>query len=162
MENPSLLVASLAAGKPLPDTKPGQWNNDSLSGVYHSEHASSYWSNGQFPSGFSLTLNMKFAPNALSYKGVNDTNPDKLYINAFEATLDDKPAPIAGNKRYNEVRIRQLGPREFQVLEQLDGDVIVGQYWVFSDDTKVLMRWGVGKSPENASKAFFETFIRKD
>ena len=89
-----------------------------------------------------------------------DTNPDKLYINKFDATLDDKPAPITGNARYNEVRIRQLGEREFQVLEQLDGDVVIGQYWCFSEDASTLMRWGVGKAPDGGSKAFFETFGR--
>jgi hypothetical protein len=46
------------------------------------------------------------------------------------------------------------------VLEQKDGDVIVGQYWRFSPDGKTLVRWGVGKAPDGKSKAFLEWFDR--
>ncbi|MGV0879082.1 hypothetical protein V6767_18265 [Martelella sp. FLE1502] len=160
MKVTTMLIDALTTGRGLPAIEPKLWDNARLSGVYRSEHPHSYWSNGLFPAGFRLTLTMRFAENFLAYEGVNDTNPDKLYINKFDATLDDKPAPITGNARYNEVRIRQLSDREFQVLEQLDGDVIIGQYWCFSEDASTLMRWGVGKAPDGGSKAFFETFGR--
>ena len=160
MKETIMLIDALATGRGLPAIEPKRFDNTRLSGVYRSQHPQSYWSNGLFPAGFRLTLTMRFAENFLAYEGVNDTNPDKLYINKFDATLDDKPAPITGNARYNEVRIHQLGEREFQVLEQLDGDVVIGQYWCFSEDASTLMRWGVGKAPDGGSKAFFETFGR--
>lgn len=160
MKNPALLIEALANGQALPPIDPKLWNNARLSGRYRSNAEQSYWSNGLFPKGFRLTLTMQFSENALAYEGLNDTNPDRLYINRFDATLDDRPAPISGNARYNEVRIRQLSAMEFQVLEQLDGDVIIGQYWCFSEDASTLMRWGVGKAPDGNSKAFFETFER--
>jgi hypothetical protein len=159
--NPTdFLIERLANGTPLPEATDTHWDNSRLSGAYRSIEARSYWSNGLFPKGFSLTLNMRFAPNFLAYKGVNDTNKDKLYINQFDATLDDVTGPIFGNARYNEIRIRQLSATEFQVLELLNGDVIIGQYWCFSQDASTLMRWGVGKAPDGGSKAFFETFYR--
>lgn len=160
--NPTdFLIERLANGTPLPEVADTRWDNSHLSGVYRSVEARSYWSNGLFPKGFSLTLNMRFEPNFLAYKGVNDTNKDKLYINQFDATLDDATGPIFGNARYNEIRIRQLSATEFQVLELLNGDVIIGQYWCFSQDASTLMRWGVGKAPDGGSKAFFETFTRE-
>lgn len=130
------------------------------SGKWHSNAAKSYWSNNQFPKGFSLTIDMKFLPNKLIYRAVNDTMKDRLYKNNFDATLDDVPGPLADNPRFNEIRIRKLDDYTYQVLEQKDGDVIVGQYWRFSEDGKSLVRWGVGKAPDGKSKAFLEWFDR--
>jgi hypothetical protein len=160
MDNTNFLIERLAGGDPLPEPSDGRWDNRHLSGVYRSVEARSYWSNGLFPKGFSLTLNMRFEANFLAYRGVNDTNIDKLYINQFDATLDDVTGPIFGHARYNEIRIRQLSALEFQVLELLNGDVVIGQYWCFSLDASTLMRWGVGKASDGGSKSFFETFER--
>lgn len=132
----------------------------SHNGKYHSNAAKSYWSDGNFPKGFSLTIELKFTPNKLVYHAVNDTNKDKLYINNFESTLDDAVGPLNDNARFNQIRIKPLDADTYQVLEQKDGDVIVGQYWRFSKDGKSLVRWGVGKSPEGKSKAFLEWFDR--
>ncbi len=129
-------------------------------GVWHSNKAKSYWSDGKFPKDFSLTLYMKWESNKLTYHAVNDTDKDKLYINDFTATLDDQIGPLPGNARFNEIRIKPLGPDTLQVLEQKDGDVVVGQYWQFSKDGKSLVRWGVGKAPDGKSKAFYEWFDR--
>jgi hypothetical protein len=134
---------------------------DSHDGKWHSNAAKSYWSDNNFPKGFSLTIEMKFEPNKLIYHAVNDTVKDKPpYINDFVSTLDDVTGPLNGNARFNEIRIKRLDDDTFQVLEQKDGDVIVGQYWRFSKDGKSLVRWGVGKSPEGKSKAFLEWFDR--
>ena len=75
-------------------------------------------------------------------------------------TTTSLPPAAQVQKTLDSERIRQLGEREFQVLEQLDGDVVIGQYWCFSEDASTLMRWGVGKAPDGGSKAFFETFGR--
>lgn len=131
------------------------------SGTYHSVESKSFWSNGQFPKGFSLTIDMKFSPNKLEYHALNDTVKGKPpYKNDFVATLDDQVGPLADNARFNQIRIKTLGPDTYQVLEQKDGDVIVGQYWEFSKDGKSLVRWGVGKAPDGKSKAFQEWFER--
>ena len=130
------------------------------SGAWQSNEAKSYWSDGKFPKGFKLRIEMKFSANKLDYHAVNTTVPDKPYINNFTATLDDVPGPLNENARFNEIRIRQLTPDVYQVLEQKDGDVIVGQRWEFSKDGKTLVRWGVGKAPDGKSKAFLEWFDR--
>lgn len=131
------------------------------SGTWRSVESKSFWSNGEFPKGFSLTIQMTFSDNKLVYHAVNDTAKDKPpYINDFTATLDDQVGPLAGSARYNQIRIKPLGPDSYQVLEQKDGDVIVGQYWQFSADGKSLVRWGVGKAPDGKSKAFQEWFER--
>ncbi|MDF0487459.1 hypothetical protein PX554_04905 [Sphingomonas sp. H39-1-10] len=129
------------------------------SGTYHSVESKSFWSNGEFPKGFSLTIDLKFSPNTLEYHAVNDTVKGKPpYKNDFVATLDDQVGPLNDNARFNQIRIKTLGPNTYQVLEQKDGDVIVGQYWEFSKDGKSLVRWGVGKAPDGKSKAFLEWF----
>lgn len=138
----------------------GAFDNTGLNGSYHSVEAKSYWSNGEFPKGFSLTIDLAFGPDGLHYHSVNDTRKPQLYVTDFNATLDDVAGPLEHNPRFNEIRIRQLDADTFQVLEQKDGDVIVGQYWRFSKDRHMLTRWGVGKAPDGKSKAFLETFER--
>jgi len=129
-----------------------------MDGAWKSNTARSYWTNGPMPTGFSLTINLKWDADKLTYHSVNDTDKAKPMTNDFTATLDDKVGPLHNNARFNEIRIRRLGERTFQVLEQKDGDVIVGQYWEFSADGKSLIRWGVGKAPDGKSKAFLEWF----
>ena len=101
---------------------------------------------------------MKWQSNKLIYHAVNTTNPAKPYLNNFEASLDDAVGPLNDNARFNQIRIKQLTPDAYQVLEQKDGDVIVGQRWEFSKDGKSLVRWGIGKAPDGKSKAFLEWF----
>lgn len=127
-------------------------------GAWHSNTSKSFWSNGPMPAGFSLTIHLKWTPTTLTYHSVNDTDKAKPMISDFVAPLDDKVAPFPSNARFNQVRIKRLGERTFQVLEQKDGDVIVGQYWEFSKDGKSLVRWGVGKGLDGKSKAFLEWF----
>jgi hypothetical protein len=42
------------------------------SGSYHSVASKSSWSNGQFPSNFSLTIDVQFKDGKLVYHSVND------------------------------------------------------------------------------------------
>lgn len=151
--------AALLAGASVPALAE-TYDNDALSGTYHSVHEKSFWSNDQFPKNFSLTINLTFTASGMDYRSVNDSNKAQLHGNSFHASLDDSITPLPGKARYNQVRIRQLGARQFQVLENKDGDVIVGQFWQFSEDGQTLTRWGVGKAPDGVSKAFLETFER--
>ncbi len=128
-------------------------------GAWQSNEAKSYWSDGKFPKGFKLKIEMTFEPNKLVYHAVNTTRPETPYINDFVATLDDTISPM-DNPRFNEIRIKPLDADTYQVLEQKNGDVIVGQYWRFAKDGKSLVRWGVGKAPDGKSKAFLEWFDR--
>lgn len=153
----SVCAALFATGAPA---WAQNYDNSALSGSYHSVHEKSFWSNDQFPPNFSLTLDLRFTASGLDYTSANDSNKAQVHGNSFHAALDDSVTPLPGKARYNQVRIRQLGPRTFQVLENKDGDVIVGQYWEFSQDGKTLKRWGVGKAPDGISKAFLETFER--
>jgi hypothetical protein len=157
------LVAAISLAAPAraaPVTKPAVATSISHDGKWVSNEAKSYWSDGKFPKGFKLAIEMQWSANKLTYHAVNTTNPDKPYINNFEATLDDVVGPLHENARFNEIRIKQLDANTYQVLEQKDGDVIVGQYWRFSPDGKSLVRWGVGKAPDGKSKAFLEWFDR--
>lgn len=129
-----------------------------LDGAWHSNMSKSYWTNGPMPKGFSLTIHLKWTPTELQYHSVNDTNKAKPMVRDFVAQLDDKVAPMRDSARFNEVRVKRLDDRSFQVLEQKDGDVIVGQYWHFLENGKSMFRWGVAKSPDGKSKAFREWF----
>jgi hypothetical protein len=129
-----------------------------LDGAWKSNMSKSYWTNGPMPKGFSLTIHLKWTPSELEYHSVNDTNKSKPMVRDFVAKLDDTVAPLRDNARFNEVRVKRLDGRSFQVLEQKDGDVVVGQYWHFTEDGKSLFRWGVAKAPDGKSKAFREWF----
>lgn len=153
-----MILATLAAAVTLATPALAADKHD---GAFHSVESKSFWSNGEFPKGFSLTINLKWDKSTLTYHAVNDTKKDgKPYINDFVATLDDAVGPLHDNARFNEIRIKQLSPDTFQVLEQLNGDVIVGQHWEFSKDGNTLVRWGVGKGPDGKSKSFLEWFER--
>jgi hypothetical protein len=134
---------------------------DKHDGKWHSVEAKSSWSNGQFPKGFSLTIELTFKDNQLQYRSLNDTDKTKTAGTGFTATLDGKPTPLPGKERFTHVSVRKLGPNEFEVLKTKDGDVIVGEYWTFYPDGKTLVRRGVGKSPEGRSKAYEEYFVRQ-
>ena len=150
----AIAAAIATAGAPAPSIS-------SHDGSWHSVEAKSSWSDGHFPKGFSLTISLKFDANKLSYHSVNDTDAAHPVGLDWAVPLDDTIAPIMGNPRFNQIRIKRLSADDFQVLEQKDGDVIVGQFWTFSKDGKTLVRRGVGKSPEGKSKAFEEFFVRQ-
>ncbi len=152
-----MAAAAIALGTAMTATP--AMAKDAHSGTWVSNEAKSYWSDGKFPKGFKLTIEMKFEPNKLVYHAVNTTRPETPYINDFVATLDDSVSPME-NARFNEIRIKPLDADTLQVLEQKNGDVIVGQYWRFAKDGKSLVRWGIGKAPDGKSKAFLEWFDR--
>jgi hypothetical protein len=131
------------------------------SGAWRSIEAKSSWSNGQLPKGFSLTINLQFTGDTLTYRSVNDTNKDKPGGLTYVAKLDGTPSPIANNARFNQVVVKRRGPDQFEVLEMRDDDVIVGSFWTFSSDGKTFIRRGVGKDAAGKSKAFEELFERK-
>ena len=60
------------------------------------------------------------------------------------------------------MRLRELSPNEFELLELSDSDVIVAAYWRIGTDGATLWRWGVGKSPTGRSRAYEEVFVRAD
>lgn len=120
------------------------------------------WSNGQLPAGFSLTLDLAFEGERIHYRSVNDTNPRDPKRNDFYIDLDNRPHPLPGYARYNQIQGRRLSASEYEVLHLQDGDVIVAEFWQFLPDARQLVRRGVGKSPEGRSKAFEEYFQRID
>ena len=80
----------------------------------------------------------------------------------FDAAADGTDHQIHGSTRYDTVRLRQLSPSEFELLELLNDDVIVAAYWRIDDHGTTLWRWGVGKSPAGRSKAYEEVFVKVD
>ncbi len=121
----------------------------------------SSWSDGNFPKNMSLTIDLKITDEELSYHSVNDTVKEKPASTNYVAKIDGKPYPLPGHPRYNQVTVRRISQNELEILELKDGDVIVGALWMFSDDCKHLVRWGVGKSPEGKSKAYVEYFDKQ-
>ena len=130
------------------------------SGAWHSIDDRSSWSDGKFPKGFSLTIDLKFEGDKVIYHSINDTNKNAPAVLEYIAPLDGTVAPVLNNARFNQVSIKRLSPNELQLLELKDGDVIVGSFWTFLPDGKTVVRRGVGKSPEGKSKAFEEYFSR--
>ncbi len=131
------------------------------SGSWHAIEERSSWSDGAFPKGFSLTIDLKFEGDKLIYHSENDTNKDAVQKLDWTAPLDGTIAPVVGQPRFNQVSVKPLGPNQYQFLELKDGDVIVGAIWTFLADKKTVVRWGVGKSPAGVSRAFIEYFARK-
>lgn len=134
---------------------------DPHDGAWKLVESKSNWSDGKFPKGMSLTINVKFSDNRIEYHSINDTRPQKLYKVDYVTTLDGKPSPLNEQARFNQIAVSKTGADNYQILKMKDDDVIVGEFWTFYPDGKTLIRRGVGKSPEGKSKAYTEYFERK-
>ncbi|KRB41304.1 MAG: hypothetical protein V4514_17325 [Pseudomonadota bacterium] len=137
------------------------WAASPHDGSWESVEAKSSWSDGNFPKGFKLTINVKFTADQLEYHSVNTTRADKPFKTDYVTSLDGKPHEFHEQARFNQIAVRKLNANEYEILKMKDGDVIVGEFWTFSPDGKTLVRRGVGKSPEGRSKAYEEFFVRK-
>ncbi len=146
-----LLAAAAAAGAAVP----------AHDGAWVSDESRSFWSDGKFPKGFKLTIEMRFAENKLVYHSVNTTNPDKPYVSDHTTTLDGKPAPFPNQARFDQVSVLVTGPDDLQILKMKGDDVIAGEFWSFAPDGKTAVRRGVGKNPEGHSHAYQETFVKR-
>jgi len=135
--------------------------NSKFNGSWKIVNAKSSWSDGNYPKNMSLAIDLVFNEEQLTYHSVNDTNKDKPASVSFTAGIGGKAFPLSGSPRYNQVTLKKISDNEFELLELKDGDVIVGALWMFSQDGKHLVRWGVGKSPEGKSKAYIEYFDRQ-
>lgn len=131
------------------------------SGSWRAVVSKSRWSTGPLPTGFSLTIDLRFSENQLVYHSTNDTDKNALGGLAFTAPLDGTPERIEHNRRFDRISVRRLGPDDFEILEMKGNDVIVGSFWTFSPDGHSFVRRGVGKAADGTSKAFEEFFERK-
>ncbi|MFT4246520.1 MAG: hypothetical protein QM581_00600 [Pseudomonas sp.] len=138
---------------------------DPLDGVWRLDNVKSYWTDGKMPKGMSLTIRVNFESGTLDYYSINDTLPDKKSELRYHIPIDGKSHPLPDHgpdDRYNAVAVSRMGPREFQFLKLKGDDVVVGEFWEYSQDGKHLVRKGVGKSVEGKSKGFVEYFDHTD
>jgi len=149
------VVVTVFAIVPL-STQAAEMNH---SGSWHSVASKSSWSNGQDLSKFSLTINVQFSDNKIVYHSVNDNSPAANLD--FTTSLDGKVSPMLNNARFNQVAVKKTGPNGLEILEMKDGDVIVGSYWMFSDDGKSFVRRGIGKEASGRSHEFEEYYTRQ-
>lgn len=139
------------------------WAASPLDGSWRLDAKRSYWTDGKMPPHMSLTIKVSFDDGRLDYASVNDTNPGKPAHLEYHVPLDGKVRPLPNHgpdDRYNEIAVSQMDSHNFQLLKMKNDDVIVGEFWTFSEDGKHLVRKGVGKSAEGKSKAFVEYFER--
>lgn len=132
-----------------------------MSGVWAYVAKGSTWSTNDLPDNFSLTIDMKFSKDKVTYSSVNDTDKAKVGRLDFVAPLDGSVVPIANQARYNQVSVKRTGANDLEIIQYKDGDVIVASFYTFLPDGKTFVRRGVGKSPEGKSKAYQEYFVRK-
>jgi hypothetical protein len=59
------------------------------------------------------------------------------------------------------VQVRRLDKNQYEILEQKDGDVIVGAYWWVSADGKQLIRRGIAKGADGHNKEYEEYFDKQ-
>jgi len=130
-----------------------------LDGAYHSVDSKSSWSNGKFPKDFDATITVRFEKGKLIYHSVNIHNPSAGLD--YDAPLDGSVVQLPNNTRFNQVAVKRTGPRDFEILEMKDGDVLVGAYWTFSPDAKSFTRRGIAKGDDGKSYEFDETFARQ-
>jgi hypothetical protein len=149
----SMLVLVLGAAAHAADPFTGKWKIDA---------PKSSWSNGQFPKGMSLEINLEFNGDELKYHSINDTNKDKkpAFVD-YTAKLDWKVYPLTGGGRYNQVAARRLSKNEMEIMELKDGDVIVGAVYEILPGGKRFVRRGIAKSPDGSSHEYEEFFDKQ-
>lgn len=127
------------------------------SGTYQSVAAKSSWSNGEFPKNFSLMIQVKFEGNKIVYHSVNANSPAANLD--YTAPLDGTVVPMAGNARFNQIRVKKIASNELEILEMKDGDVLVAAYWAF--DKNGFVRRGVGKGADGKSHEYEEFYTKQ-
>jgi hypothetical protein len=142
------MVLSRAADNPFT----GKWKIDA---------SKSSFSDGTFPKNMSIVIDLNFSTDELNYHSVNDTNKTKPTGTDYTAKLDWKPYPLANNARYNQVAVRRLNEREFEVLELKDGDVIVGAIYELLPGGRRFVRRGIAKTPDGRSREYEEFFDKQ-
>lgn len=142
------VVVSLAADDPFT----GKWRIDA---------SKSSFSDGTFPKNMSIVIDLNFGSDELRYHSVNDTNKEKPSGIDYTAKLDWKPYPLPSNARYNEVAVRRLNEREFEVLELKDGDVIVSAVYELLSGGRRFVRRGIAKAPDGRSREYQEFFDKQ-
>jgi hypothetical protein len=127
------------------------------SGIYNSDAPKSSWSNGEFPKNFSLMIQVKFEGDKLVYHSVNAHSPAANLD--YTVPMDGSVVPMAGNARFNQIRVKKTAPNELEILEMKDGDVLVAAYWRF--DAKGFVRRGVGKGADGKSHEYEEFYTKQ-
>jgi hypothetical protein len=132
-----------------------------FTGKWKIDASKSSFSDGTFPKNMSIVIDLNFSTDELKYHSVNDTNKTKPTGTDYTAKLDWKPYPLANNVRYNQVAVRRLNEREFEVLELKDGDVIVGAIYELLPGGKRFVRRGIAKAPDGRSREYEEFFDKQ-
>ena len=148
----SILVLSLTSAAFATDAYNGKWKIDA---------ARSSWSNGKFPEGMSLEIDLEITADQIKYHSLNDTDKSKPATFDYTAKLDWKPTPLAGSVRYDRVAVRRVGKNEFEIIEMKDGDVIVGAVYEMLQGGRRFVRRGVAKSPDGSCHEYEEFFDKK-
>jgi hypothetical protein len=133
---------------------------DPFTGKWKIDASKSSFSDGTFPKNMSIAIDLNFTPDELRYHSVNDTNKEKPTGLDYTAKLDWKPYPLE-NPRFNQVAVRRLNEREFEVLEMKDGDVLVSGIYELVPGGKRFVRRGVAKTPEGRSREYEEFFDKQ-
>ena len=141
--------------------------SDPLSGTWKLDSVASSWSNGQSPKDVNLAIMVTTtaatgsAGETFEYHFANVTDKAHPVEATFTVPIDGKPHAIAGNRRLNQISIRRISPGQLEVLEMMDGDVILGAWWSISSDGKQMIRRGVARTPDNHAHGYEEIFDRK-
>ena len=134
---------------------------DPFTGKWKIDASKSSFSDGSFPKNMSIVIDLYFSTDELLYHSVNDTNKEKPSGLDYTAKLDWKPYPLENNPRFNQVAVRRLNEREFEVLEMRDGDVLVGAVYELLPGGKRFVRRGIAKSPDGRSREYEEFFDKQ-
>ncbi|HEV2388918.1 MAG TPA: hypothetical protein VGS20_16875 [Candidatus Acidoferrales bacterium] len=135
--------------------------NNPFAGTWKIDDSKSSWSNGQFPSNMSLMIQLSFSGDEIAYHSLNDTDKQKPAGLDYRVKMDGKPHPLPGSPRFNQVSVRRLSPREMEILEMKDGDVIVGAVYELLAGGRHFVRRGIAKGADGKSHEYEEFFDKQ-
>ncbi|WP_293971715.1 hypothetical protein [Sphingomonas sp.] len=129
------------------------------SGDFEESHA--YWSNGQLPATFHLTITMTVDGDTVSYRGVNSTDRDHPHVATWSGKLDGKRYAFDGGY-FDHMALMKTGPDEFMIEKYRNGDLVVGEFWRYTAEGDEWVRHGVvaRAAADGTSKSYIETFRR--
>lgn len=149
----------IVLGVMLACTSPAVAKDRPASGTF--EETGAYWSNGELPKDFKLTMTMTVDGDMLRYHGVNTTDASKPVVTDWSGKIDGKIYPFDGGY-FDHLAIHKIYDDQYLVEKYRDGGLVIGEFWRFVPKTDQWIRHGVvAKSiVPNGTKTYVEYFQR--
>ena len=131
-----------------------------LVGVWKLDTQRSHFSHGDVPLSLVITIEADGA-DGIKYSSRNQLVDGSSGGANYQAKFDGKDYPVTGSPSYDQVSIRKVRARTFQIQMKKGGTVVVDTTYTVSGDGKSLTRKGTASYNPSGVNRFEEWFSRQ-